>query len=248
MPLALLAAAAQPAVAIVAFAVLGIGWAIAETTGQTLLQRLASDESLARVFGVAEASSQAAVALGSVAAPLLIAALDIRGALLATALVVPIVVIARWRATQRLDARAVVPERELQALRDVDLFAPLPLATVETLAVRATPRVVFADEQILAVGDVGSRFYVVADGTFEAQAGPIARRLQAGDYFGEIALLRDVPRTAAVVAETDGLLYVLEREHVPRRRHRPGARRAGRRGGRRRAAARVERTASPSSA
>jgi MFS family permease len=212
VPLALLAAVAHPAVAILAFAVLGIGWAIAETTGQTLLQRLASDESLARVFGIAEASSQAAVALGAGAAPLLIELLGIRGALLATAVVVPLVVIARWRATQRLDARAVVPERALQALRDVDLFAPLPLAMVETLAARATPWDVSADEEILRVGDVGSTFYVIADGVFEAQAGPITRRLEPGDYFGEIALLRDVPRTAAVIAETDGRLYVLERE------------------------------------
>ena len=212
VPLALLAAAAQPAVAIVAFVVLGLGWAIAETAGQTLLQRLSSDESLARVFGVAEASSQAMVALGSVAASLLIAGFGIQGALLATALVVPIVVIARWRSMRRLDTQAVVPERELRALRAVDLFAPLPLATVETLAVRAAAQVVFAGEPVLRVGEVGSRFYVVADGAFEVQAGPIVRRLGPGDYFGEIALLRDVPRTAAVRAETDGLLYVLARE------------------------------------
>jgi MFS family permease len=212
LPLAILAAVAQPAVAILAFAVLGTGWAICETAGQTLLQRLASDESLARVFGVAEAGSQIAVALGSIAAPLLIGALGIRGALLATALVVPVVVIARWRAAQRLDAHAVVPERELQVLRGVDLFAPLPLATVETLALRAAPQRMHAGEEILRVGDVGSRFYVVADGTVEAQAGPISRRLGPGDYFGEIALLRDVRRTAGVVAETDGLLYVVARE------------------------------------
>ena len=212
VPLAILAAAAQPAVAIVAFAVLGAGWAIAETVGQTLLQRLASDESLARVFGVAEAGSQTAVALGSIAAPLLIAAFGIRAALLATALVVPVVVIARWRSAQRLDAGAVVPERELRALRAVDLFAPLPLATVETLALRTVARVVRAGEQILRVGEVGSRFYVIGNGAVEARAGPVVRSMGPGEYFGEIALLRDVPRTAAVLAETDGLLYVLERE------------------------------------
>ena len=136
-----------------------------------------------------------------------------------------------------------MPERELQVLRAVDLFAPLPLATVETLALRAAPQVVVAGEQILRVGDVGSRFYVIADGTFEAQAGPIVRRLGPGDYFGEIALLRDVPRTAAVLAETDGLLYVVAREPFLQRRDRPRALGAGGRGGRRRAAARVERPA-----
>ncbi|MEA2194245.1 MAG: hypothetical protein QOG42_679, partial [Solirubrobacteraceae bacterium] len=210
-PLAILAAAAHPAVAIAAFAVLGVGGAVAQTAGQTLLARLASDESLARVFGVAEAGSQAMVALGSAAAPLLIAAFGIRGALLATGLVVPVVVIARWRAAQRLDACAVVPERPLHVLRAVDLFASLPPATVETLALRAVPQAVVAGEAILRAGDVGSRFYVIADGIVEAQAGPIVRRLSRGDHFGEIALLRDVPRTAGVVAATDGLLYVLDR-------------------------------------
>ena len=211
VPLAVLAAAAGPAVAIGAFAVLGLGWAIVDTAGQTLLQRLASDESLARVFGVAEAGSQLAVALGSVAAPLLVSVFGIRGALLATALVVPLLVIGRWRATQRLDSHVVVPERELRALRPIDLFAPLPLATVETLALHALPRVVFADEQILLAGDIGTRFYVIADGTMEVQAGPVVRRLGPGDYFGEIALLRDEPRMASVLAATDGLLYVVAR-------------------------------------
>ena len=124
------------------------------------------------MFAVAETGSQLAVALGSVLAPLLIALLGIRGALLATACVLPLVVAARRRAIGRLDAQAVVPERELEALRGVDLFAPLPLATVETLALRSLPRVVFADEQILLAGDVGSRFYVIADGAVEVQAGP----------------------------------------------------------------------------
>ena len=120
---------------------------------QTLVQRLASDETLARAFAVAETGNAIAVALGSVLAPLLIALFGIRGALVAVA-------VARtrrrrraaMRALRRLDASAVVPERELQALRALDLFAPLPLATVETLALRAVPRVVLADERGRARG------------------------------------------------------------------------------------------------
>jgi len=95
VPLALLAAVAHPAVAVAGLVVLGVGYAVAETGGQMLVQRLASDETLARAFGVAETTSQGAVALGSVAAPLLIGALGVRGALLATAVFVPLVLVAR---------------------------------------------------------------------------------------------------------------------------------------------------------
>src|SRR5205814_9930096 len=64
---------------------------------------------------------------------------------------------------------------------------------------------------IMRAGDVGDRFYLVDSGTVrigledgEKQSGP-------GDYFGEIALLRDVPRTATVTAATETRLYALER-------------------------------------
>jgi cyclic nucleotide-binding protein/MFS transporter len=214
--LAAAAIAADPVVAVLGFGVLGIGGAVAETAGRTLIQRLTSDESLARVCAVAEAGSQAAVASGALLAALCLALLGIRAALLATALVLPVVVIARWRAVQRLDAQSFAPERELATLRALELLAPLPLATVETLAIHAVPRVVFADEQILLPGDAGSCFYVIADGTFEVHVGAVVRRLGPGDYFGEIALLRDVPRTTAVVATSDGLLYVLGREQFLR--------------------------------
>ena len=210
-PLGLLALVASPLVAVAAFAILGIGYAIAETAGQTLVQRLASDETLARAFAVSETASQAAVALGSVAAPLLISALGIEGALVAAALVMPVAVAARGSALRRLDASASVPEHALVWLRALDVFGPLPLATVETLALRALPLVVFEGDVLLRRGDTGALFYVVVDGAVEVDDGTARRRLGAGDYFGEIGLLRDVPRTASVAAAEDGLLYILAR-------------------------------------
>ncbi len=106
VPLAIIAAAAEPVVAVLGFAVLGLGYAVAQSAGRTLVRRLAAGESRTRAFAVAELGSRLAVVAGAILAPLLIALLGIRGALLATALVLPIVVIARWRAVQRLDARA----------------------------------------------------------------------------------------------------------------------------------------------
>ena len=214
LPLALLALFASPVVAVAGFVLFGVGFAIAETTGHTLVQRLASDETLARAFAVTETGTALAITLGSALAPALIWVLGVRGALVATALILPGLVLARRRALRRLDAHATVPARELQALRGLDLFAPLPLATVETLALRAVPRPMSAAEPIVVLGEVGDRFYVIAAGEVEVEIEPgvAIRRMGPGDYFGEIALLRGVPRTATVIAAGDGLLFALARD------------------------------------
>jgi ATP-binding cassette subfamily B protein len=70
---------------------------------------------------------------------------------------------------------------------------------------------------VILEGDPGNKFYVVVRGSLEVITGDLARPtpvsvLQDGDYFGEIALLRDVPRTASVRALTESLLLSLPRE------------------------------------
>ncbi|MEA2151593.1 MAG: hypothetical protein QOD69_3423 [Solirubrobacteraceae bacterium] len=213
LPLSAVVLVAAPAVAVGGFVVFGVGYAVAETTGQTLVQRLASDETLARAFGVAETASQAAVALGAVVAPLLMGAVGLQAAVVITACALPLLLLARRRAIASLDARAVVPERELALLRTLDLFAPLPLATIETLAVRAVALPVRAGERVIHQNDHGYRFYVVAEGEFDVdESARWLRRQGPGEYFGEIALLRDVPRTAGVTAVGDGLLFAIGRD------------------------------------
>jgi MFS family permease len=212
---ALLVAAAivQPGVALAMLVALGVGYALIETAGTSLLQRLTSDEVLGRAFAVVETSYWLTTGLGAMLAPAVIAALGARGAVAAIGLCLPLCVALRWPALRRFEEHAVVPEREFGALRALPLFAPLPIATVENLARRVATRPVRAGETVVRRGDAGHDFYVVADGVLDvSDCDGTPPPLGTGDFFGEIALLRDVPRTATVTARGDGSLYVLDRE------------------------------------
>jgi len=213
VPLLVLTALPVTLVAVLGLVVLGIGYAVMEVAGLTLVQRLASDAVLARAFGVVEGTYQLTTGVGSLLAPVLVLTLGLRGALLVVGLALPLVALARWRALATLEANTPVPEREYRLLRGVGMLAPLPVARLEELARRLVPVQVAQGEAIIREGEVGDRFYVIGAGeVVVTEGGRFRRTEQAGDCFGEIALLRDVPRTATVVARTDVELLALDRE------------------------------------
>jgi hypothetical protein len=213
VPMILLTAVPTVPVAVIGLVVLGVGYATIEVAGLTLVQRLASDAVLARAFGVVEGTYWLTTGIGSLLAPVMVAMLGLRGALLVVGLVLPIVVLARWRVMWRLEASTPVPEREYDLLRRLGIFRPLPVVRVEELARRASHVGFEAGTTIIREGESGDRFYVIADGSVEVTEGGRFRRTEVvGDCFGEIALLREVPRTATVVAKSDVDLLTLDRE------------------------------------
>ncbi len=102
--------------------------------GLTLLQRATPDELRARVFGVLESVFLATIGIGAVLAPLLISALGSRGALLAAGTALSGLVLLLWRPLAQLDAAAPGPAAEVELLRRIPIFAPLPLAALERIA------------------------------------------------------------------------------------------------------------------
>ena len=116
-----------------------------------------------------------------------------------------------------LDRDATIPIVEISLLRSLPLFSPLGVPTVEELARSLEPVEVEAGDVVIRTGEVGDRFYAIADGQFEVLVNDErVAVLERGDGFGEIALLQDVPRIADVVALTPGRLYALGRKSSSR--------------------------------
>jgi MFS family permease len=187
--------------AVVFLALLGIGNAVLDVSGFTIMQRGVPNALRGRVFGVLESGVMLGTGIGSGLAPVLLGLLDIRGALIVTGLILPVLAVASWHWLSRVDADAVIPERELALLRGVPMLAPLPMTILEQVAGDAVP-VSYADgETIIQQGDAGNCFYILAIGRAEVSADGARRAAMGpGDSFGEIALLRNVPRTASVIA------------------------------------------------
>ena len=214
VPFALIGALPVSIVAVVALAVTGLANTVVDVAGLTLLQRSAPEAVLARVFGVLESLILASVALGAIVAPVLLDVLGIRGALVAAGAMLPVAVALAWRPLRRLEATTTpVETARLALLRGAPMLAPLPMPVLERLAAAMTPIEVPAGEAVFAQGDAGDRFYLVESGAVEVLVDDRrVREQRAGDGFGEIALLRDIPRTATVRAVTDTTLQALPRD------------------------------------
>jgi MFS family permease len=213
IPIALVAGVSTLAPALILFGILGAGSVLVEVGGITLLQRSAENEVLGRVFSVLETTILAALAIGSLVAPAIVSWLGPHGALIATGVFVPILLVPLWPSLRRIDAETVIAEEPLELLRRIEIFARLSEPVLERLALSATTVSTTTDQVVVALGEVGNHFYVIATGRVAVELeGGATRELGPGDFFGEIALLRDVPRTATVRALEPLRLYAVERD------------------------------------
>jgi len=213
VPLALAAVVSTLAPALVLVGALGVGAIFVQVNGVTLLQRSAENEVMGRVFAFLESLIMAGIAIGSIATPGLVSWLGPRGALIAAGAVLPVLLVWLWPSLRKIDAEAKIAAEPLDLLRKIDIFALLEEPVLERLASGATPVSVAPFQPVVSQGESGDRFYVIAEGKASVEIdGAESRELGRGDFFGEIALLRDVPRTATVRAVDPLRLYAVERD------------------------------------
>jgi MFS family permease len=211
VPIMLMASWPNLVPAILLLAVVGAANSVEDVAVFTLLQRIVPNEILTRVLGVLWALAMGGVAVGSIAAPALVHGIGARAAFLVVGSLLPVLALVTYSRLAEID-QAAAPAPELDLIERVPMFAPLSVAAKERVAANLVPLSVQAGELVIRAGEVGDRFYIVGDGELDIFAEGLHRTAQQADYFGEIALLRDVPRTATVKATVDSQLYALQRD------------------------------------
>jgi MFS family permease len=198
---ALLAFTAVVPVAIALLVVVGIANAFVDVSSMGLIQGTVPDRDRSGALGAMSALVSLGHVGGVLVASLLLTVVGEQAAIVLVALMLPGMAIALWPRWRRLDEAVVVPVERLDALRACALFQPLTLAQLEHLAARMQRVSYDAGDPIVREGDPGDGFYLVTEGEVRvSKDGRELRRMGAGSSFGEIALLRGVPRTASVTA------------------------------------------------
>ena len=211
-PIAVIGLLINPVVALLAMMVIGVSNALIDVAGFTLAQRTSPNDSRVAVLGLLDSVANAGVALGGILAPILIASLGIRGALIVTGTILPIAALLVWPALRRVDEGGEGLTRAPSSSAACPLFAPLSLATVDYLASRLEPITATDGQWLMREGETGDRFYLIETGEIEvSRDGKVLRAMGPGSGVGEIALLHGVPRTASVQASGDVTGYSLDR-------------------------------------
>ncbi len=216
VPMALVAVLSSPVAVVPLLAISGAGLLTTEVLVLTTLQRNVPRDRVARAFGVLDALLVGGVFIGSLLAAPLSEVLGLKLALLVVGAALPALALL---ALPALRSQGAVASVDVSALHhEIALLAGLPVlrvasrVSVEVIAAGATHEVVSAGTVVIEQGAVPDDFFAIVSGTFAvliddgAGMSAVGRTLGAGDGFGELGLLHEVPRMATVIASTDGEL------------------------------------------
>ena len=211
--LALISVVPRVGPVLVLLAFVGFAGAIFDVTGRTLLQRSSPTSVVAGLFAILETLMDVGLVLGALLVRVSLAVGGLRAALIAPAVIAAVLIAALWHRLGQLDQTSVVPLVEIRLLRAIPIFAALPAPELEGVAHELTMVSVPAGTEIFHEGDPGDQYYAVSTGQLSiVRQGELVQTVSRGQGFGEIALIRDVPRQATVTALSDALLYSLTKD------------------------------------
>ena len=211
LPLVLVGAVPVAAIAVAALFATGLSNAVLDVSGFTLMQRGVRNEDRVTVFAAGESLWGTGLLVGSLLAPALVSLFGARGAFLVAGAILPLLAIVTSRPIRRGTRDLGDTEAQLALLRRNPLFAPLPLTALDRLAADMHPVAFARGDVVMRRGDPGEHYLLIAAGELEvSDDGRHLRSCGPGDGVGEIALLREVPRTATVTATTDVRAFTID--------------------------------------
>jgi MFS family permease len=214
LPVTLIGVFPQQVAALALLACVGVGNSLIDLAGFTLLARLAADEVLARVFGVLESLVALSIGVGALVASLVVDGAGVRPALVTVGLLCPVLAVVSWHRLRGMDQSIGVRDDDIDLLHAVAMLNVLPLPAIEQLARGLEPVHVGVGDVVFHQGDVGERYFVIESGEAAVIGdGRLVATLGPGLGFGEIALLRRVPRTATVRATSELQMKALRSDH-----------------------------------
>src|SRR5215207_3647282 len=161
LPLTLVGLIPQQSAALPLLAFIGVGNALVDVAGFTLIGRMAPDEVLGRVFGVLESIVAVSIGIGAIVASTLVEWFGVQTALVAIGLVCPVLAVVSLRRLRGMDRSVGVLDADIGLLQRVPMFRTLPLPSIEQLARGLEPVAVPAGTAVFRQGEVGDRYYVI---------------------------------------------------------------------------------------
>jgi predicted MFS family arabinose efflux permease len=203
IPTAALAVVTTTAGASIVLVPVGVGMVVFEVVVVVMVQRMTPPRTLGRVFGAVNGASNTGKLAGALVAPLMIAVVGVEESLVAVGAIVlvagaaavwPLVRIGRVTAARQRDLAPTV-----SALRALAIFEGASSASLERIAAQLTERDLGADTVVIRQGEPADDLYIARSGALVVVRDEVAvGDIRTGEWFGEIGLLEERPRTATV--------------------------------------------------
>ena len=201
-----------PAMALVGLQ--GFVISIVDILAITILQRALGPAVLGRALGAMDSLTSVAMVAGTILAPILVSVAGLGIAFAVGGIVLTATGVIAFVFGRREAAPAAASEARVQLLAGLSLFSAAPRFALEGLAADCRELRVPAGEAVIHEGDAPDALYVLVEGAavVTSGAGGTLNTMVAGDFFGEIGLLKGVPRTATVTTTEPSTLLRIEGE------------------------------------